>query len=158
MGQPMDLLIDQSTWVPVISIVGRPIDPIAELHATAITCQLSRHHQIRESHLDSKKSPTRSGEDPKKSWSNFTAVKSGASQNPVSLFTVDNSQIFGALVSKDHGTAPYKDWITDANTSQTDIAGVSAFRNVTNPQSAAKIMAVRTLLNPPHKACLPCAT
>ncbi len=76
----------------------------------------------------------------KKSWSNFTAFKSGSSQNPVSLFTVDNSQIFGALVSKDHGTAPYKDWITDANTSQTNIAGVSAFRNVTNPQSAAKII------------------
>jgi hypothetical protein len=76
----------------------------------------------------------------KKSWSNFTAFKSGSSQNLASLFTVDNSQIFGALVSKDHGTAPYKDWITDANTSQTNIAGVSAFRNVTNPQSAAKII------------------
>jgi hypothetical protein len=43
MAQQMDLLIDQSTWVPVISIVGRAIDPIAELHATAITCQPARH-------------------------------------------------------------------------------------------------------------------
>jgi hypothetical protein len=51
----MDLLIDQSTWVPVISIVSRAIDPIAELHATAITCQPSRHRKIPGSHSNSKK-------------------------------------------------------------------------------------------------------
>jgi Transposase len=54
-GQQIDLLIDQSTWVPVIWIVGRAIDPIAELHATAITCQLSHQRQIPESHSNSKK-------------------------------------------------------------------------------------------------------
>ena len=76
----------------------------------------------------------------KKSWSNFTAFKSGSSKSPASLFTIDNSQIFGALISKDHGTTPYKEWITDASSSQTNIGAVSAFRNVTNPQSAAKII------------------
>ncbi len=79
-----------------------------------------------------------------KSWSNFTAFKSGSSGNPASLFTIDNSQIFGALVAKDHGTVPYKQWVTDAGSGQTNIGALSAFRNVTNPQSAAKIIGSRT--------------
>jgi hypothetical protein len=79
-----------------------------------------------------------------KSWSNFTAYKSGSSKNPSSLFTIDNSQIFGALISKDHGTTPYKEWITDARSGQTNISAVSAYRDVTNPQSAAKIVGSRS--------------
>ncbi len=78
-----------------------------------------------------------------KSWSNFTAYKSGSSNNPESIFTIDNSQIFGALISKDHGTTPYRDWITDNNSGQTNISALSAFRNVTNPQSAANIIGSR---------------
>jgi hypothetical protein len=80
----------------------------------------------------------------RKSWNNFNAFKSGSSKNPASLFTIDNNQIFGALVSKDHGTTPYKEWITDANSGQTNIDGVSAFKNVTNPQPAAKIIGSRS--------------
>jgi hypothetical protein len=80
----------------------------------------------------------------RKSWNNFNAFKSGSSKNPASLFTIDDNQIFGALVSKDHGTTPYKEWITDANSGQTNIGAVSAFRNVTNPQPAAKIIGSRS--------------
>jgi hypothetical protein len=80
----------------------------------------------------------------RKSWNNFNAFRSGSSNNPGSLFTLDNNQIFGALISKDHGTTPYKEWVTDANSGQTNIDAVSAFRNVTNPQPAAKIIGNRS--------------
>jgi hypothetical protein len=80
----------------------------------------------------------------RKSWSNFTAYNSGSSSNPESLFTIDNSQIFGALISKDHGTAPYQEWITDKSSGQTNISALSAFRNVTNPQSASNIIGSRS--------------
>jgi hypothetical protein len=67
----MDLLIDQSTWVPVISIVSRAIDPIAELHATAITCQPSRHRKIPGSHSNSKKITHSIGRRPKRTKTLF---------------------------------------------------------------------------------------
>jgi hypothetical protein len=79
-----------------------------------------------------------------KSWSNFNAFKSGSSKNPASLFTIDNTQIFGALVAKDHGTATYKEWVTSAGSGQTNISAVSAYGKVTNAQSAAKIIGSRT--------------
>ena len=79
----------------------------------------------------------------KKSWSNFKAFKSGSSKNPASLFTIDNNQIFGALVDKDHGTEHYKEWITNASSGQTIVGALSAFRDVTNSQSAAKIIGSR---------------
>lgn len=80
----------------------------------------------------------------KKSWSNFTAYNSGSSSNPESLFTIDNSEIFGAFISKDHGTAPYQEWITDTSSGQTNVNSLSAFRNVTNPQSVANIIGSRS--------------
>jgi hypothetical protein len=80
----------------------------------------------------------------KKSWSNFTAYNSGSSSNPESLFTIDNSQIFGALIAKEHGTTPYQEWITDKSSGQTNINALSAFRDVTNPQSATNIIGSRS--------------
>jgi hypothetical protein len=79
----------------------------------------------------------------RKSWSNFTAYKSGSSKNPSSLFTIDNTQIFGALVSKDHNTGPYKEWVTSASSGQTVISAVLAYRDVTNSRSAASIIGSR---------------
>jgi len=80
----------------------------------------------------------------KKSWTNFTAYKSGSGTNPESLFTVDNTQIFGALIAKDHGTTPYKEWITDTGSSQTNVGAVSSYKDVANPQPAAKIIGSRS--------------
>lgn len=78
-----------------------------------------------------------------KSWSNFTAYRSGSSRNPAPLFTIDNTQIFGALVDKDHDTTHYKAWITDVRSGQTDISAISAFRDVSNARSAASIIGSR---------------
>ncbi len=80
----------------------------------------------------------------RKSWSNFAAYNSGSSSNPESLFTIDNSQIFGALIFKDHGTAPYQEWITGKTSGQSNISALSAFRNVANPQSALDIIGSRS--------------
>ena len=80
----------------------------------------------------------------RKSWSNFTAYRSGSSSNPSFLFTIDNTQIFGALVDKDHDTTRYKAWITDSGSGQTNVGAVSAFRDVTNSRSAASIIGSRS--------------
>ena len=80
----------------------------------------------------------------RKSWSNFTAYKSGSSKNPSSLFTIDNSQIFGALVVKDHGTVPFKEWVTSASSGQTVISALSAYRDVTSSRPAVSIIGSRS--------------
>jgi hypothetical protein len=135
---------DDRTCTSASSILGyyhvsRALGNIAQIAPAVIrTMDFDQHGKVVDQALSVAK-VTRNGP-LRKSWSNFAAFKSGSSKNPASLFTIDNSQIFGALVSKDHGTTPYKDWITDASSSQTNIGTVSAFRNVTNPQSAAKII------------------
>jgi hypothetical protein len=80
----------------------------------------------------------------RKSWSNFTAYRSGSSKNPSFLFTIDNTAIFGALVDKDHDTTRYKAWITDSGSGQTNVGAVSAFRDVTSSRSAASIIGSRS--------------
>jgi hypothetical protein len=135
---------DDRTCTSTSSILGyyhvsRALGDIAQIAPAVIrTMDFDQHGKVVDQALSIVK-VTRNGA-LRKSWSNFTAFKSGSSKSPASLFTIDNSQIFGALISKDHGTTPYKEWITDAGSSQTNIGAVSAFRDVTNPQSAAKII------------------
>ena len=59
----------------------------------------------------------------RKSWSNFTAFKSGSSNNPASLFTIDDNQIFGAL---DAAHAAKDEWGETSTTERARILNLVA--------------------------------
>ena len=138
---------DDRTCTSTSSILGyyhvsRALGDIAQVAPAVIrTMDFGQHDKVVRQALSISK-VTRNGS-LRKSWSNFTGYHSGSSGNPASLFTVDNSQIFGGLVAKDHDTAPYKEWVTSAGSGQTTISAVSAYRDVTNSQPAAKIIGSR---------------
>jgi hypothetical protein len=135
---------DDRTCTSTSSILGyyhvsRAVGDIAQVAPAVIrTMDFDQHDKVVKQALSiSKIARNRSLS---KSWNNFTAYKSGSSKNPSFLFTIDNTQIFGALVAKDHGTATYKEWVTSAGSGQTVISALSAYRNVTSSQSAEKII------------------
>ena len=138
---------DDRTCTSTSSILGyyhvsRALGDIAQVAPAVIrTMDFDQHDKIvRQALSISKIARNRSL---RKSWSNFTGYRSGSSRNPASLFTIDNIQVFGALVAKDHDTAPYREWVTSSGSGQTNIGAVSAYRDVTNTQPAAKIIGSR---------------
>ena len=123
--------------------VSRALGDIAQVAPAVIrTMDFDQHDKIVKEALSISKIAR--NRNLRKSWSNFTAYKSGSSKNPSSLFTIDNSQIFGALVVKDHGTVHYKEWVTSANFGQTVISALSAYRDVTSSPPAASVIGGRS--------------
>jgi hypothetical protein len=138
---------DDRTCTSTSSILGyyhvsRALGDIAQVAPAVIrTMDFDQHDKVVRQALSISK--VARNRNLRKSWSNFTGYRSGSSKNPASLFTVDNTQIFGALIAKDHNTAPYREWVTSSGSGQTNIGAVSAYRDVTNSQPAAKIIGTR---------------
>ena len=138
---------DDRTCTSTSSILGyyhvsRALGDIAQVAPAVIrTMDFDQHDKVVRQALSISK-VTRN-RNLRKSWSNFTGYRSGSSKNPASLFTIDNTQIFGALIAKDHGTAAYREWVTSSGSGQTNIAAVSAYRDVTNSRPAEKIIGSR---------------
>jgi hypothetical protein len=138
---------DDRTCTSTSSILGyyhvsRALGDIAQVAPAVIrTIDFGQHDKIVRQALSISK-VTRN-HSLRKSWRNFAAYRSGSSRNPASLFTVDNSQIFGALIAKDHNTAHYREWVTSSRSGQTVISALSAYRDVTNSRPAAKIIGSR---------------
>jgi hypothetical protein len=138
---------DDRTCTSTSSILGyyhvsRALGDIAQVAPAVIrTMDFDQHDKVVRQALSISK--VARNRNLRKSWSNFTGYRSGSSKNPASLFTVDDTQIFGALIAKDHNTAPYREWVTSSGSGQTNIGAVSAYRDVANSQPAAKIIGTR---------------